>query len=175
MCSSDLIYKIVEKLNNQVIDLTAQEVFDFSTVGTAGRLHVARALLKRKFVTSIYEAFQKYIGDKGPAYVCGFRFSPKDAIEFIKAAGGVCVLAHPYSLNNDELINEFIRLGLLGLEAYYPEHSQGTTNFYLELAKKNNLIVTGGSDCHGLAKPEVRIGSMKIPYELVEKLKERKK
>jgi len=170
----DRIYKIVEKLNNQGVDLTAQEVFDFSDLGTAGRLHVARALLKRGSVKSIYEAFQKYIGDKGPAYVCGFRFSPKDAIDFIKAAGGVSVLAHPYILNNDQLIYEFIKLGLGGLEAYYPEHSQGTTNFYLEIAKKHNLVVTGGSDCHGAAKPEVRIGSMKISYDLVEKLKKAK-
>jgi hypothetical protein len=62
----------------------------------------------------------------------------------------------------------------MGLEVYYPEHSQGTVNFYLELARKNNLLVTGGSDCHGKAKPEVRIGSIKVPYALVEKLKEAK-
>jgi hypothetical protein len=72
------------------------------------------------------------------------------------------------------LILEFVKLGLRGLEVYYPEHSQGMVNFYLELAKKNNLLVTGGSDCHGKAKSEVRIGSVKVPYELVEKLKEAK-
>ena len=84
------------------------------------------------------------------------------------------VLAHPYILNNDELILEFIKSGLMGLEVYYPEHSQGTVNFYLDLARKHNLVVTGGSDCHGSAKPEVRIGSIKVPYALVEKLKEAK-
>ena len=62
----------------------------------------------------------------------------------------------------------------MGLEVYYAEHSQGEINFYLNLAKERKLLVTGGSDCHGNAKPQVRIGSMKIPYSLVERLKEAK-
>jgi len=168
------VHKIVAKLNALGIPLEAKSVFELAGSGTVGRLHIARALVKEGFVKSIYEVFQKYIGDHGPAYVLGFRFSPQEAIEFIRKAGGVPVLAHPYTLNNDELILEFVKLGLMGLEVYYPEHSQGTVNFYLELARKNNLLVTGGSDCHGKAKPEVRIGSIKAPYALVEKLKEAK-
>ncbi|MDD5196192.1 MAG: PHP domain-containing protein [Candidatus Omnitrophota bacterium] len=168
------VYKIVAKLNALGIPLDPQSVFDLAASGTVGRLHIARALVKGGLVRSIYEVFHKYIGDNGPAYVLGFRFSPQEAIEFIKKAGGVPVLAHPYTLNNDELILEFVKLGLMGLEVYYPEHSQGAVNFYLELARQNNLLVTGGSDCHGKAKPEVRIGSIKVPYALVEKLKEAK-
>ena len=137
-------------------------------------MHVARALEKKGLVGSIYEAFNKYIGDSGPAYVLGFRFSLKEAIDFIRGNGGIPVLAHPYTLNNDVLITDFIRLGIMGLEIYYPEHSQGEVNYYLNLAKEYNLLVTGGSDCHGNAKPKVRIGSMKIPYTLVERLKETK-
>jgi len=168
------VYKIVAKLNSLGVNLDPKSVFALAGDGTAGRLHIARALVKDGFAGSIYEVFQKYIGDNGPAYVLGFRFSPKDAIEFIKDAGGVSVLAHPYTLKNDGLILEFVKFGLRGLEVYYPEHSQGMVNFYLDLAKKNDLLVTGGSDCHGKAKPEVRIGSVKVPYELVEKLKEAK-
>ncbi|MDO8662032.1 MAG: PHP domain-containing protein [Candidatus Omnitrophota bacterium] len=165
------VHKMVEKLNNLGIDLKPESVFALSGNGTVGRLHIARALVKEGLVRSLSEVFQKYIGDNGPAYVLGFRFSPKEAIKFIKDSGGVPVLAHPYTLHNDELILEFVKLGLMGLEVYYPEHSQGMVNFYLELAKQNNLLVTGGSDCHGKAKPEVRLGSIKVPYELVEKLK----
>jgi hypothetical protein len=166
------VHKIAAKLNALGINLDPQSVFELAGQGTVGRLHIARALVKDGLVGSIYEVFQKYIGDNGPAYVLGFRFSAKEAIEFIRNAGGVPVLAHPYTLNDDTLILEFVKLGLMGLEVYYPEHSQGTVNFYLELARKNNLLVTGGSDCHGKAKPEVRIGSIKVPYALVEKLKE---
>ncbi len=168
------IYRITEKLNALGIGLKAQDVFDISKGAVPGRLHVARALESRGFIGSIHEAFNKYIGDNGPAYSLGFRFSPQEAIKFIRDNAGIPVLAHPYILDDEELIPEFIKLGIMGLEAYYPEHSQGETNFYLNLANDHNLLVTGGSDCHGSAKPQVRIGSMKIPYALVERLKETK-
>jgi len=168
------IYKIAQKLQDMGVNLNPEAVFEISGKGTVGRLHVARAMLKEGLIGSTYEAFQKYIGDKCPAYVLGFRFSPQEAIKLIKDAGGIPVLAHPYSISDDKLLFKFIGYGLMGLEVYYPEHSQSMVNFYLDIAKKNNLLVTGGSDCHGAAKPEVRIGSMKIPYELVEKLKEAK-
>jgi hypothetical protein len=166
------IYKIVDKLNNIGVALEADSVFKISGGGTVGRLHVARAMVKKGVVRSVGEAFGKYIGDKGPGYVCNFRFSPEEAIKLIKDVGGIPVLAHPYTLSNDELIPEFVNAGLMGLEVYYPEHTQSMINFYLGLAKKYNLLVTGGSDCHGKAKPEVKIGLIKLPYDLVEELKE---
>jgi hypothetical protein len=166
------IYKIAQKLKNIGIDLNPQTVFEISKHGTVGRLHVARVMLKEGKVASISEAFQKFIGDKCPAYVLGFRFSPLEAIRLIKDVGGIPVLAHPYSMHNDDLIIKFIDYGLMGLEVYYPEHSQSMMNFYLNLAKKHSLLVTGGSDCHGDAKPEIRIGSLKVSYELVERLKQ---
>lgn len=164
-------YKIVDKLNGLGLALKPEKVFDIAKEGTVSRLHIARAMVKEGISSSVFEAFQKYIGDRCPAYVLGFRISPEEAIKLIKDAGGIPVLAHPYTLNNDELILKFIDWGLEGLEIYYPEHSQAMINFYLGLAKKYNLLITGGSDCHGAAKPEVRIGSVKVPYELVEKLK----
>lgn len=166
------VHKIIAKLKEMGIVLEAEAVFEIADVGTTGRLHIARAMLKKGLVKSLSEAFGKYIGDKSPAYVAGFKFSPKEAISLIKDVGGIAVLAHPYVLSRDELIPEFVSSGLRGLEVYYPEYSQSMINFYLEMAKKYNLLVTGGSDCHGSAKPEVRIGSIKIPYELVEKLKQ---
>ncbi len=168
------IYKITDKLKSMGLGLDPQGVFDISGQGTVGRLHIARSMVKERLVGSVFEAFRKYIGDKSPAYVLGFRFSPSEAIKLIKGAGGVSVLAHPYILNNDELILSFVDYGLRGLEVYYPEHTQGMINAYLKLAREYNLLVTRGSYCHGTAKPEVRIGSVKIPYELVERLKEEK-
>ncbi len=166
------IYKIVDKLKNMGVMLEAESVFDIARGGTVGRLHAARAMVNAGLVSSIAEAFRKYIGDKCPAYVCNSRFSPIEAIKLIKEVSGIPVLAHPRSLKNDELIPKFVDFGLMGLEVYYSEHTQAMVNFYLGLAKKHNLLVTGGSDCHGKAKPEVKIGSVKIPYEFVEKLKE---
>jgi hypothetical protein len=169
------VYKIVENLKELSIRLNPQTVFDISGPGTVGRMHIARALVKDGWVNSTSEAFRKYIGDKSPAYVLGFRFSPEEAIKLVRDAGGVAVLAHPFVLNNDELIAEFAACGLQGLEVYYPEHSQSQVNFYLNMAKKLGLLVTGGSDFHGSAKPEIKLGTIKIPFELVEKLRQAKR
>ncbi len=165
------IHRITDKLKALGKTLEPQDVFALAEKGTVGRLHVARAMLKKGLIGSIQEAFQLYIGDKCPAYVLGFRFSPQEIIELVRKAGGVPVLAHPYSLGKDDLIAKFVDYGLMGIEAYYSEHTAAMTKKYLEIAKSHNLLVTGGSDCHGAAKPEVKIGSIKIPYYLVEDLK----
>lgn len=168
------IHKIISKLNALGVRLNASSVFEIAGGGTPGRLHVARALLKENWVGSILEAFKMYIGENAPAYVLGFRFTPTEAINLIRNIGGISVLAHPYSLKHDELIPYFVDQGLMGLEVYYPEHTQTMVNNYLTITKKYNLLVTGGSDCHGNAKPEVKIGSLKVPYKLVEELKKAK-
>jgi len=169
------VYKIVENLKKLGLELNPQTVFDISGRGTVGRMHIARALVQDGWVDSTAEAFRKYIGDKSPAYVLGFCFSPAEAIKLIRDAGGVAVLAHPFMLHNDALITEFVQCGLQGLEVYYPEHSQSLVNFYLDLAKQLNLLVTGGSDFHGSAKPNIALGAIKIPWELVEQLRQAKK
>ncbi len=165
------IYKMAEKLNGLGVKLKPEDVFELSQGGTVGRLHVAMAMVRKRLVGSLGEAFQRFIGDRGPAYVAGFRLSPQEAIGLISGAGGIAVLAHPYLLQRDDLIPLFIADGIRGIEVYYPEHSQGQVNYYLELAQKNGLLVTGGSDFHGKGKPDIKLGLVKIPYELVEKLK----
>lgn len=168
------IHKILAKLKDLKIVLEAQRVFDIAAHGTVGRLHIARAMVKEKLVDSVSEAFARFLSDRSPAYVAGFRLTPLEAIKMIKKYAGIPVLAHPYTIKNDVFVSELIKQGLRGIEAYYSEHTQGTTNFYLDLAEKFDLLVTGGSDCHGNAKPQVKIGSIKIPYDLVDKLKNEK-
>jgi 3',5'-nucleoside bisphosphate phosphatase len=146
-------------------------VFETAGKGTVGRLHVARALVNRGFITVTWEAFHKYIGDKGPAYVLGFKLSSAQAIRLIREAGGVAVLAHPYCLGGEEMIDELVDMGIQGIEAYYPEHTAAMTKTYLAIAAKKDLLVTGGSDFHGSAKPDVRLGLVKVEYGLVERLK----
>ncbi|MFH1191602.1 MAG: PHP domain-containing protein [Candidatus Omnitrophota bacterium] len=169
------VYKIVENLGALGLKLNPGTVFNISGQGTVGRMHIAQALVKERLVGSTSEAFRKYIGDKSPAYVAGFCLSVPEAIKLIHAAGGVAVLAHPYMLHNDALIAEFTDYGLEGIEVHYPEHSQAVVNFYLDLVKKLNLLVTGGTDFHGHAKPQIKLGMIKIPLELVEKLRLAKK
>jgi pyrimidine deaminase RibD-like protein len=161
-------------LEEQGIKIDAKDVFSISGKGSVGRMHIAKAMVKAGVVPTTSQAFVKYIGDKSPAYVLGFKLTPAEAIRLIKDAGGVAVLAHPYMLNNDELIGELAVSGLDGIEVYYPEHSQSMVNFYRALAAKLNLLVTGGSDFHGSVKPDIKLGVIKLPIELVDRLREGK-
>jgi predicted metal-dependent phosphoesterase TrpH len=166
------VHDILEKLKTLGVNLEPKDVFDIAGQGSVGRLHIARAMLVKGIISNIYEAFSKYIGNGGPAYVGKFSLTPDQAIELIREAGGISVLAHPYSSGCDEWITSFIKAGLRGIEVYYPEHSEAIRHYYLGIAEKYGLLVTGGSDCHGTAKPDIKVGSVSIPYELVEKLKE---
>ncbi|MFH1622108.1 MAG: PHP domain-containing protein [Candidatus Omnitrophota bacterium] len=168
------VYGILEKLKSLGMDLKPEDVFEISGLGSVGRLHIARAMQKRGFISNIYEAFSKYIGDKGPAYVGKFSLTPQDAIKLILEVKGIPVLAHPHIYNSDELIPSFVKAGLRGIEVYYPEYSEVVIRYYAQIADKYNLLVTGGSDCHGDAKPNIAVGKISIPYELVERLKKEK-
>lgn len=170
----DRVHHILKKLRALNIVLDPSKVFALATKGTVGRLHIAKALVSEGLVGSIREVFEKYLGDKGPAYVAGFRFSVYEAAKIIKDAGGIPVLAHPHVLENNDLIPYFAEQGVMGIEAFYGEYPEETVHFYQQIAQKLNLLVTGGSDFHGDAKPEVRLGSVKIPYTLVEDLKNAK-
>lgn len=165
------IYAMVEKLKTLGVNIQPEEVFELAS-GSVGRLHLARVLKSDGFVSSLKEAFDKYIGEHSPAYVGRFRFSPKEVIDMIARLGGISVLAHPSTMRKDELIPQLVEHGLRGLEVYYPDQTQQVTKYYENLANKYNLLITGGSDCHGLARGEILMGRFKIPYELVEKLKD---
>lgn len=163
--------KILNKLAKSNIRITMEELLQESGPGSMGRLHIAQVMHKKGFVSSINEAFKKYIGDKGPCYAGRFKLTPKQAIEMILAIGGIPVLAHPHLMRMDELIPGMIKNGLKGIEVYHSEHKRTASERYKALAEKHNLLITGGSDCHGLGKGGVLIGKVKVPYELVEKLK----
>ena len=166
------IYEICKKLKEHKVVIEPHDIFDLAGGGSIGRLHVARALYKRGHVGSIAEAFYRYIGDKSPAYVGKFKMTPKEAIGWILKVKGVPVLAHPYTLDDSALISDFVKAGIMGIEVFYAEHSGYQKKEFIKIAEKYNLLLTGGSDCHGEAKEEVRMGKVKLPYEYVEKLKE---
>lgn len=167
---------IIEKLKKHRIHLDLDEFLGSTHSGAIGRLHIARMMQAEGYVHSISEAFDKYLGNGRPCYVKKFKLTPAEAINMITKLGGVSVLAHPYNINNsEELISEFVQLGLKGIEAYYPDHDQATTEHYRNLAQKYGLLLTGGSDSHGLGKHKLTIGAVKIPYSLVEALKKEAK
>lgn len=163
---------ILEKLKAQGMKLNPDMVEEQAQIGSVGRLHIAKMLKEQKFVQTIQEAFDKYLANNRSCYVKKFKLTPADAIAMIKKLKGIAVLAHPHCIGNENLIGELVKSGLRGLEVYYPEYNNKTTAHYKNLAKQYGLLITGGSDCHGLSKSRMAMGSVKINYELVVKLKE---
>lgn len=165
------IYEMVEKLKKAGADIDLKKVLALSGPGAVGRLHLATVLYNEGIISSIGEAFRKYIGQKAPCYVKKYKLTPKEAIDMILKLGGVPVLAHPRILGRDDLIPGFIKDGLRGVEVYHTEHFPAVVSRYENFAVSHNLLMTGGSDCHGMGKKEVLLGKVKIPYSLVEDLK----
>src|SRR5574341_458919 len=161
------IHEIVEKLREANVNITIEDVFKLSGEGAVGRLHVARALVEKKIVSNTKEAFRQFLSNGKCAYVSKERLSTRDTIELLLKLGGVPVIAHPGLLNQDDLIPKLVKEGLKGIEVYHPEHSPEKVSRYTKLAKEHDLIITGGSDCHGMAKGKVLMGTIKVPHELL--------
>ena len=167
------IYRIVEKLKMLGVEIEPEEIFSVSGNKAPGRPHVARALIKKGVVSSFKEAFDRYLDFHAPAYVSHYKLLPQEAVGLIGKVGGIAVFAHPGISKCDEVIPDLMAAGLRGLEVYYSGHRPEQTNHYLNLARKYGLLVTGGSDFHGIdSGREVRLGDLTIPDELVEKLKD---
>jgi len=167
--------KMLLKLEQMGFPLDMETSLPGQMTGSIGRLHIAHGLLRSGYIGSIHEAFKKYIGNDGPAYIPKLKLGKEEAMEMILRSGGVPVLAHPGQLDRDDLIPELIDLGLAGLEAFYPSHSRFQTNHYVELARHYNILATGGSDCHGDNKENVVMGEALVPYQVVLDLKGKQK
>jgi 3',5'-nucleoside bisphosphate phosphatase len=165
------IREMVSRLNAVRVPITAEEVFAIANCRSPGRPHVARALVKAGFCSSLDEAFERFLKKHRPAWVPKFKMSAADAIELIHHAGGVAVMAHPGLNRTDEVIPGMVDAGLDGLECFHTKHSTSVTEHYLGLAERFHLLVTGGSDCHGMSKGKPLIGTIKLPYEYVTRLK----
>jgi predicted metal-dependent phosphoesterase TrpH len=168
---------IIERLQQLGMDLTYAELADSFSGPQLGRPHIAQLMVRKGYADSIDDAFDHYLGRGNPAYVDKFRVPCKRAIETICHAGGVAVLAHPglYKLPNDRLeslLKMLKKMGLQGIEIYYPEHSAVQTACYETLAERFALLTTGGTDFHGDATPGIQIGAGRgdfhVPYALYE-------
>lgn len=166
------VHVMVAKLNAEGIPVEADDVFKLAGLGSVGRLHVAQAIMKTGKVRGYREIFDKYIGFQKPCYVPYEKLTPDEAIQAILKAGGVPVIAHPALMGNDDYIPKLVDAGLRGIEVYHSDHKKAARLRYENMARQYDLLMTGGSDCHGMGKGKVLMGGTRVPYILVEKLKE---
>ncbi|SCJ68122.1 DNA polymerase III polC-type [uncultured Clostridium sp.] len=156
--------RMVEKLQKLGMDITYDEVRKFASGEVIARPHVARALMGKGYVDSVKEAFEKYIGLGGPAYVPKSSMDAREAIGVIRASGGAAVLAHPRLMHLppdqiESLIREMAQAGMRGLECYYPKNPPEFTAWCVGLCEKYGLVATGGSDFHGENRPGQPVGT----------------
>lgn len=164
--------KMIYKLRSMGLKIDFERVQELAGDGSIGRPHVAQALLEKGYINNLREAFLKYISRGGPAYVERDKVTPAEAIQLIRRAKGVPVLAHPLTSDNYEaLIGDLVPAGLEGLEVYYNNYVPEQVQELLRIATKFNLIPTGGSDFHGLdPTSEQSLGMVEVPLESAERL-----
>lgn len=167
----DRIREMVQRLNRLNVPLQSEAVFALANCRSPGRPHVARALVQAGLCGTLDEAFERFLKRNRPAWVPKFKMSAAKAIELLHQAGGLAVMAHPGLNRSDEVIPTMVEAGLDGLECFHTKHSTATSEHYLELADRFHLLVTGGSDCHGVSKGKPVIGTVKLPYQHVDLLK----
>lgn len=167
----DRIREMVARLNHLNVPLQSEAVFALANCQAPGRPHVARALVKAGLCGSLDEAFERFLKRNRPAWVPKFKMSAALAIKLIHEAGGLAVMAHPGLNRTDEVIPVMVEAGLDGIECFHTKHSTAMSEHYLEIADRFQLLVTGGSDCHGFSKGKPVMGGVRLHYEYFERLK----
>jgi predicted metal-dependent phosphoesterase TrpH len=159
--------RMIKKLKGLGMRIDYERVEELAGKGSVGRPHIAQALLEKGYILSLREAFIKYLGRGGPAYIERDKITPAEATGLILRAGGIPVMAHPFTFDKPEaLIGELKGQGLKGLEVYYGSYSPEQVRQLLDWSLKYDLIATGGSDYHGLdAGAEPPLGTVEVPLE----------
>jgi predicted metal-dependent phosphoesterase TrpH len=168
----DRARNIIDKLSRLGIDIPYREIEQIAGEGTVGRPHIARALLERGVVSSHQEAFNRFIGYNGRAFVPKNVLTMDRVADLIIGAGGVAVWAHPARMIFDrKLRKKLMDSGIRGVEVWHPNHNREYIQAIMEFSKKNNLIATGGSDFHSDQAMKVKVGEITVSYDAVNALK----
>lgn len=173
--------RIVRLLNEHGMDITLEEVEAEAGGGSVGRPHIAAVMMAKGYVASVADAFDRWLAAGKPCYVGRPRLDPEEAIELSRSSGAVPVLAHPHTLNINRapemaaILERLRRAGLVGLEAIYSSYHQHERDGYADLARRFDLVPSGGSDFHGTYKPGLELGTgygdLFVPESVVEELR----
>ncbi|MBU9713324.1 PHP domain-containing protein [Evansella tamaricis] len=139
---------MIKKLNDMGVGITISDVMEFSGGSVIARPHIAQAVVKKGYEQDHQTVFDEYIGDGRPCAVDKVILSPRDAVQLIREAGGMSVLAHPKYVKNDELVREVLMMGLDGLEVWHRDHTTEEVEKFKKMAEEFGLLMTGGSDFH---------------------------
>lgn len=164
---------MAEALNSLGIAVDTPELLASVSGTIPTRLHLALYLVERKQAVTLREVFSKYLAPGRPAYRARFKHSVQEVIRLIKECKGLAFLAHPHMISPSSWVDEFIGLGLDGLEIAYPSISLVKRSLYENLALKHGLLKSGGSDAHGSYKEFTQIGAIRVPYEWVTQMQAR--
>lgn len=148
---------MIEKLKKKGFALEVEELSVFGNC-TIGRPHIAQLLVQKGYVSSIQEAFYRYIGEGCSCFSIGIKYTPNEVVQEIHKAGGMAVLAHPHFIKKVKILDHLLQLPLDGLECYYSVLRPHQEKSWIDLAKKRKWIATGGSDYHGSVKPHIQLG-----------------
>ena len=169
--------KIISRLQAEGFQITMEDIKPEDPNETIARPHIAKQLMKKKYVSSVKEAFDKYLAEGRSCYVERIMPTPQEAIALIRNSGGIPVLAHLMyykKLNAAEkevLVSELKEAGLEGIEAYYNTYTPVEEEYVVSLAKQNALLLTGGTDFHGQNKPHISLftgqGNMEVPEAIL--------
>ena len=162
------------KLTEMGMPVDPEAVLCRAAGGAAGRVHIAQEMAARGYCSSIGEAFERYIGTGGPAYVAKERLTPQQAVALVHEAGGCAVLCHPGLLPEPErYIEELTEVGLDAVEVHSPMHTPDEERRFLDAVRRLGLVMSGGSDFHGEARPDIHIGQQAVSLVELEQLRER--
>lgn len=166
------MHKILGKLREHRMDIEEGDVRKFTGGKTMGRPHIAQALVEKGYAENIQDAFVKYLNERGLCYVQRRKLGVEEAIGLIRGAGGTPVIAHPKFIRTQDfggVAKKLKDMGMEGIEAYYPAHTDAEVDAFVRVAERNGMLVTEGSDYHGSMRPGVAIACEKRGGPLLEK------
>jgi len=169
---TERVKRIIRNLSRDGIKLEFEQIKTVAKNCSLGRPHIAEVLVENGYVKSINEAFMKYLGYNAPYYEPKKDIHPKEVIKKIKKCKGIPVIAHPSTIHDEQIIYQLIIDGAQGIEVWHPDHTSRWQQKLSEIALKNGLLMTGGSDCHGRRLGAIQIGLTGCSKEHVRKLKE---
>jgi len=163
---------VVRKLKQLNIKITGEEIMEEAKDAAPGRMHIARTLLRKKYVHNVSQAFSTYLNKNKPAYVPRKTLNLRETMNLLHDVKAITVIAHP-GKHGKSIIDKLLKMGLKGIEVFHPDHNRMLIKYYQQLAQNRGLLITGGSDFHGVSRDKINYPcNYAVPGEYLESMKQ---